>query len=45
MELFLQLKYKLEIINEEVLNIAYAVKWANAYIINYFILSNEDIAK
>lgn len=40
---FLQLKYKFEIIKEELLNIAYAIHWARANIINSFILSKEVI--
>ena len=39
---FSQWKYKLEII-KEVLNIAYAIHWTKANIINPFILSNEEL--
>lgn len=42
-DLSLKLKFKLEVIKEEVVNIAYAIHWAKANIINSYILSNEEI--
>lgn len=42
-DLFLKLKFKLEIIKEEIVNVAYAIHWAKANIINSYILSNDEI--
>lgn len=42
-EAFLRLKYKLEILKEEIVNIAYAIHWAKANIINSYIMSREEI--
>lgn len=42
-DLATNLKYKLEIIKEEVTNVEYAVQWAKAGLINSFILSNTEI--
>lgn len=42
-ELILDVKYKLDIIKEELLNIEYALLWAKNKIVNSFILSNTEI--
>lgn len=42
-EIAFKLKFKLELIKEELLNVAYAIHWAKANIINSFILSNNEI--
>lgn len=42
-DLILKLKFKLEIIKDEIVNIAYAIHWAKANIINSYILSTEEI--
>lgn len=42
MSLILKLKFQLEIIKEEIVNIAYAIHWAKANIVNSYILSNKE---
>lgn len=39
----LEIKYKLEVIKEEIVNVAYAIHWAKANIVNSYILSNTEI--
>ncbi|XP_036348053.1 uncharacterized protein LOC118757450 [Rhagoletis pomonella] len=38
-----ELKYKLRVIKEEIINIDYAIHWAKAGIVNSYILSNEEL--
>ncbi|XP_050339363.1 uncharacterized protein LOC126765684 [Bactrocera neohumeralis] len=40
----IELKYKLKIVKEEIINIDYAIHWAKAGIVNSYILSNEELA-
>ncbi|XP_050339731.1 uncharacterized protein LOC126766074 [Bactrocera neohumeralis] len=40
--LALEIKYKLKIIKEEIINIDYAMHWAKAGIVNSYILSNDE---
>lgn len=42
-ELFLNYKYKLDVLEEETRNIEYAINWARANVVNAHILSNEEI--
>lgn len=42
-EIIMEIKYKLDVIKEELVNVAYAIHWAKANIINSFILSNTEI--
>lgn len=42
-ELILKIKYKLDVIKEEIVNVVYAIHWAKVNIINSFILSNNEI--
>lgn len=39
----IELKYKLRVIKEEIINIDYAIHWAKAGIVNSYILSNEEL--
>lgn len=42
-ELFLNYKYKLDLLEEETRNIEYAINWAKANVVNAHILANEEI--
>ncbi len=42
-DLVLTIKFKLEIIKEELINTAYAIHWAKANIVNSFILSDKEM--
>lgn len=42
-KVLLQIKYKLDLIKEEIINIEYAIHWAKANVINSYILSNNEI--
>lgn len=42
-ELFLNYKYKLDVLEEETRNIEYAINWAKANVVNAHILANEEI--
>ena len=42
--LAINIKYKLETLKEELTNIAYAIHWVKAQIINYFILSDSELS-
>lgn len=39
----LKMKYKLELLKEEIVNIAYAIHWAKANIVNSFIIADSEI--
>lgn len=39
-----EIKYKLDIIKEEVVNVAYALHWAKANIVNSYILTSSEIS-
>ncbi|XP_036328298.1 uncharacterized protein LOC118740746, partial [Rhagoletis pomonella] len=39
----IELKYKLTVIKEEIINIDYAIHWAKAGIVNSYIFSNEEL--
>lgn len=42
-EYFINIKYKLDILKEELTNVNYALHWAKASVVNSFILSNSEI--